>query len=168
MDPQVALLLESIDRGYNLASWHGPNLRGSLKGVTSEMATRRPLKGRHSIWEVMVHCAYWKYIVRRRILGEPRGSFPLKGSNWFVRPAGGENRERAWREDLRLLDEVHRSLREAIAACDPRTLSRKPAGSRSSTRVMILGIAAHDLYHAGQIQLVKKMTTGKGRAKKRK
>jgi len=161
MHSEIALLLESLDRAYNLSSWHGPNLRGSLKGVTAQLASQRPSPGRHNIWEVAVHCAYWKYIVRRRILGEPRGSFPLKGSNWFIRPAVRSVNEKMWTDDLKLLEEVHRSLREAIASCDARTLEDIPRGSRRSTKVMVMGIAAHDLYHAGQIQLIKKLVKSK-------
>ena len=72
---------------------------------------------RHNIWEIVVHAAYWKYIVRRRLLGEKKGSFPLKGSNWIKRPI--VMRENAWREDIRLLDEMHHSMCEAIALLKP-------------------------------------------------
>ncbi len=161
MDSRITLLLESFDRAYNLSSWHGTNLRGSLKGVTALQASRRPSRERHNIWEVAVHCSYWKYVVRRKILGEAKGSFPRKGSNWFVRPERRTVDDKAWAEDLRLLDEVHRTLREAIAHYDPETLDVIPKGSRRSMQAMILGIAAHDLYHAGQIQLIKKLVKSK-------
>ena len=102
---EVSLLLRLVDEAYEIQTWHGPNLRGSLRGVTAAEASRRPAPGRHNIWEIAVHAAYWKYAVRRRILGEKRGSFPLKGSNWFVRPRAGTD----WREDLATLGETHRT-----------------------------------------------------------
>ena len=168
MDSRIALLLESLDRGYNLTSWHGPNLRGALKGVRADLAAKRPGLDRHNIWEVAVHCAYWKYVVRRRLLGEKRGSFPLKGSNFFKRPEGKVGLEKAWAGDLRLLDQVHQSLRDAIASWDPKLLEVRPKGSRTSVQRMILGVAAHDIYHAGQIQLVKRLVNGKRSARSKK
>jgi hypothetical protein len=157
--PEILQLLEILDRAYDRVSWHGTNLRGSLRGLTAARAAVRPAPGRHNIWEIAVHCAYWKYTVRRRLLGEKRGSFPLKGSNWFARPAGREGAtEAAWRADLELLQETHHSMLEAVRALAPRELPRPVAGSRSVThRMLVSGIAAHDLYHAGQIQLIKRL-----------
>jgi hypothetical protein len=148
-------LLAVIDRAYNRQSWHGTNLRGSIRGVTPAMAAWRPGRGRHNIWELVVHAAYWKYTVWRRLTGEKRGSFPLTGSNWFVRPL--ERSDRAWRADVALLDRTHAALRKAIAALPGRQLHAKPGGSAISNFAIIAGIAAHDLYHAGQIQLLKKL-----------
>ncbi|HXO22149.1 MAG TPA: DinB family protein [Thermoanaerobaculia bacterium] len=155
---EIDVLLASLDQAYDRKSWHGTNLKGSLRGVTPELASFRPGPRRHDIWELAVHAAYWKYVVRRRLLGEKRGSFPLKGSNWFVRPI--ERTAVAWRADLDLLEATHRSLREAVAALDPRELPRMPAGRKVSNLALITGAAAHDVYHAGQIQLLKRLAAG--------
>ena len=158
MNAEVQMLLRVIDQAYDSRSWHGTNLRGSIRGLPLEVVARRPGKGRHNIWEIVVHAAYWKYAVVRRLTGAKRGSFPLKGSNWFERPAGnGADRDRLWHADVALLADVHRQLREAVAAMPPRTLGRRSPGSPFSNADLIAGIAAHDLYHAGQIQLVKKL-----------
>lgn len=151
----IDLLLTIIDQAYDHQSWHGTNLRGSLRGLSMKDACWRPGRKRHNIWETVVHCAYWKYAVRRRLTGEKRGSFPLKGSNWFQRPA--ETSDAAWREDIRLLDETHRSLRSAIAALDPRRLEQAAPGGATNPLALVTGVAAHDLYHAGQIQLLKRL-----------
>lgn len=102
-----------------------------------------------------MHAAYWKYVALRRLTAAPRGSFPLKGSDWFPRGAGLD--ARAWREDVALLDRMHQSLRDAVARLSPSQLARTPAGSTVSNRALIAGVAAHDLYHAGQIQLLKRL-----------
>jgi uncharacterized damage-inducible protein DinB len=149
------LLLALIDEGYERKAWHGPNLRGSLRGVDLDVASFRPGPERHNIWEIMLHAAYWKYIVRRRLLGEKKGSFPLAGSNWFERPE--EKSAAAWRRDLRLLDETHRSLRAAVSAFPAKRLDQKTPGSKVTNLSMLTGIAAHDVYHAGQIQLLKRL-----------
>src|SRR5262252_5840386 len=99
-----ALLLALLDEAYSKKTWHGPNLRQSLKGVSAKQAAWRPGRGRHNIWELAVHAAYWKYAVRRRIEGRKRGSFALKGSNFFARPEKGRATEPAWRSDLALLE----------------------------------------------------------------
>lgn len=105
-----------------------------------------------------MHAAYWKYAVWRRLTGAGRGSFPLKGSNWFERPgAAAPLAGTAWRDDLALLGDMHRQLREAVAAVSPRALGQQSAGSAFTNADLITGIAAHDLYHAGQIQLIKRL-----------
>jgi uncharacterized damage-inducible protein DinB len=152
----VQQLLAIIDQAYDRRSWHGTNLRGSIRGLSIKQASWRPDPTRHNIWELLVHAAYWKYAVWRRLTGEPRGSFPLKGSNWFERPL--EASEKAWRADVALLERTHRSLRDAIASLSAKDLARTPKGSTVSTAALVSGIAAHDLYHAGQIQLLKKLS----------
>ena len=159
---RVEQLLTIIDQGYNRRSWHGTNLRGSIRGLSAEEAAWRPARGRHNIWEITVHAAYWKYAVWRRLTGESRGSFPLKGSNWFVRPE--DPGERAWRSDVALLDRTHKAMRAAIAELEDRALDRTPKGSTVSTFALVSGIAAHDLYHAGQIQLLKRLMRRRGAA----
>lgn len=149
------LLLALLDQAYDRRSWHGTNLRGSLRTVDLDTAAWRPQPGRHNVWEIAVHCAYWKYAVWRRLTGAGRGSFSLRGSDWFERPAAAT--AAAWREDLRLLDQWHSDLHEAVGACPPRTLDRPTPSSRFTLRELVTGAAAHDLYHAGQIQLLKRL-----------
>ena len=152
---EVQLLLSIIDQAYDHRSWHGTNLRGSIRGLSAKRAARRPRPERHNIWELVVHAAYWKYAVTRRLTGQRRGSFPLKGSNWFPRRQSAN--EQQWRADVALLESTHRALREAVAKLSASDLSRIPKGSKISNAFIITGIAAHDLYHAGQIQLLKKL-----------
>jgi hypothetical protein len=155
----LEVLLALLDSGYDVRSWHGPNLRGALRGVNADLAAWRPAPGRHNIWEHVVHAAYWKYAVRRRLRGEKRSSFPLKGSDWFVRP---DESGRTLADDLALLGEMHTALREAVAALSPAALLGTPVGSRVRCHALVAGVAAHDVYHAGQIQLVKKLAASSG------
>src|SRR5260370_22615487 len=132
-------LLGLLDEAYNRAAWHGPNLRGSIRGLTAREAALSPRAGRHNIWEIVIHAAYWKYMVRRRLLGEKRGSFSLQGSNWFVRPMDGS--EKAWRADIGLLDREHQRLKEAASSFQPENLDRPARGSKAVARRLIPGIA---------------------------
>lgn len=153
------LLLAIIDQAYNRTSWHGTNLRGSVRRVGVDQAAWRPSGNRHNIWEIVVHAAYWKYAVTRRFAGQPRGSFGVRGSNWFRRPAGRAGAtERAWRDDIALLDAMHERLRAAVATLSPSDLGRTPPGKKVSNFALLSGAAAHDLYHAGQIQLLKRLS----------
>lgn len=155
MKPEVAQLLAIVDAAYNRHSWHGTNLRGSIRGLTPRVAAWRPAPDRHNIWEIVVHAAYWKYIGLRRLTRGKRGSFPLQGSNFFQRTEGLTAAQ--WKADVTLLDAQHAALRDAIAALSPRELQATPPGSTVSNFALLSGVAAHDLYHAGQIQLLKRL-----------
>jgi hypothetical protein len=142
----IQALLPLLDEAFERRSWHGPNLRGSVRGLDAARAAYRPAPSRHNIWEEIVHTAYWKYVVRRRMTGGKRGSFALDGSNWF--PRDGAGGEAALKKDIALLVAEHRRLLEVVHGLKRAT----PASLR-----LIRGIAAHDLYHAGQIQLLKRL-----------
>lgn len=156
-DPTTDVILAALDRAYDAKSWHGTNLRGAVRGLRADLAAWRPAPGRHNAWEYAVHAAYWKYVVRRKITGEPRGSFPLEGSNFFPRPEEGRATEAAWKADRALLEEQHRLLREAVASLTAADLARPAEGSKYTLLELVTGATAHDLYHAGQIQLLKRL-----------
>jgi uncharacterized damage-inducible protein DinB len=145
------VLLAQLDQAFDRRSWHGTNLRGSVRGLEAIIAAWRPRRGRHNIREIVVHAAYWKYAVRRRLAGEKRGSFPLEGSDWFAREGADE---KAWQADVRLLEDCHRKLKAVVAALEPGDLARRTG--TVTVLALVSGIVAHDLYHAGQIQLIKR------------
>jgi DinB family protein len=145
-----AILLALLDEGYSRKTWHGPNLRQSLKGVTAKQAAWRPAPDRHNIWELTLHTAYWKYAVRRRLEGGKRGSFVLEGSNFFARPEKGKTNEAAWRADRALLENEHRAMVQTISKVLQSSVTQKQVS-------MIYGVAFHDIYHAGQIRLLRRL-----------
>jgi DinB family protein len=155
LDAQIRLLLDVVDQGYEKKAWHGPNLKGSTRGLSSEVAAWRPGPRRHNIWEIVLHAAYWKYAVRRMLTGEPRGTFPCKGSNWFPCPV--PLTPRRWREVVALLAQEHSELRSAIQDLQRSRLQQKPSSSKYTRMNLIYGAACHDVYHAGQIQLLKRL-----------
>jgi len=146
-------LLATIDAAYDKRSWHGTNLRGALRGLTHEQAAWRAAEDRHNIWELVVHSAYWKYDIRRRLTGTKSHSFAIEGSNFWARPIEGTLKE--WKNDLALLDAEHRALREAVAKFPQKRWTQKAPGKPFKFEGLVRGVAAHDLYHAGQIQLLK-------------
>jgi hypothetical protein len=154
LDADLRSALDFIDEAFDKRSWHGPNLRGSIRGVTASQAAWRPAPGRHNIWELALHAAYWKYVVRRRITGEKRGSFVLAGSDFFERPI--EQSEAAWKKDIGLLIQEHHALRLGVLQLPPAV--RESPNKWQSTLHLLRGAAAHDLYHAGQIRLLRRIS----------
>ena len=151
MPHEIPLLLDFLDEAFDKKSWHGPNLLGSIRGLTARQAAWRVAPGRHNIWEYTLHAAYWKYVVRRRITGEKRGSFVLKGSNFFAR---SDASEAFWKKDVAILKAQHQDLRRAVLELP------RPSGDRrkwDGILHLIRGAAAHDLYHAGQIRLLRRL-----------
>jgi hypothetical protein len=158
-NPRVQQLLAILARAYDRRSWHGTNLRGSIRGLEPATAARRPAADRHNIWELVVHAAYWKYAVWRRLSDEKRGTFPLGGSNWFPRPLTAGDGEAAWKRDVALLGQMHAQLIAVVDALADKDLDRLPSGAMVTRFELIAGVAAHDLYHAGQIQLIKRIVS---------
>ncbi len=165
MSPEIAQLVAFLDQAYNKTSWHGTNLRGSLRRVTPAQAAWRPSSQRHNIWEIVVHAAYWKYAVTRRFTNGARGSFAFKGSNWFRRPSTNARDDKAWNADRQLLDDMHHALRAAVMQLSATDLPKIPPGKKVSNFALLSGAAAHDLYHAGQIQLLKRLAPGRAQPK---
>jgi len=143
------VLLALLDEAYDKTSWHGPNLRGSLRGLKEPEVDWRPAPGRHSARELAIHAAYWKYRVRRRLTGDEGAVFALPGSDWFKRERG-----RSWTQELALLADEHKQLRTAVASMSNRRINQPLLSSGATAAYLIRGIAAHDLYHAGQIRML--------------
>lgn len=160
-DSIAKLLLENVRPRPGRGSWHGgPTAVGALRGVSAEQAAWTPAPGRKSIWQLALHIAYWKYAVRRRIEGGADSRFPRTPANWPRLPKPAD--EHAWRQDVALLKQEHDRLVESIAAVPlSRYAVEVPEGKRWTMGEMILGIAQHDAYHTGQIQLLKRLWTTK-------
>jgi uncharacterized damage-inducible protein DinB len=149
MSSEIDAILDQLERSYTANAWHGPAVLEVLAGLETEASRRRPIRSAHSILEIVIHMAAWKDIVRRRLDGEKFDITPEM--DW---PAPGEGAA-AWEGAKSSLDRAHQRLRESIARFDPARLDQAPAGG-SSAYVLIHGIIQHDLYHAGQIALLRK------------
>jgi uncharacterized damage-inducible protein DinB len=154
-DQRIELLLEILDQAFNRKGWHGTTLRGALRGMSYADALWRPASGRHNVWELTLHAAYWKYAVRRRLTGDSASSFDRKPSNWPTPPELPN--AASWKRDVVLLEVEHRKLRDAVRTLDPRELGRLSPRGVWTLAEEIHGVAAHDLYHTGQIQLIKRL-----------
>ncbi len=152
------ILIELLDQAFEKAAWHGPNLRGSVRGLKLDELLWKPAPKRHCVWDIILHTAYWKYIVYRKLTGAERGSFPRKPSNWPSLPDRPD--KKSWDDDLSLLRAQHALLRNAVSDFPQSKLNQSAPKSKYRYVQFIYGAASHDLYHAGQIQLLKRLRKG--------
>ena len=136
------VLLEVIDCGFNKKSWHGPNLMQSINGLTAKEAAWHP-RGRKSIWQHVLHAAFWKDRVTTKLLGIEQPDIEL---NW---EKVGVVSGKSWSAALARLKKSHQRLRSAVRKALP--------SSGQKEKWVFHGVALHDIYHAGQIQLLRKL-----------
>lgn len=156
-DTRLNYIIETLEPPKGKKLWYGgATVTGCLKGVTVEEALWKPSQERHSIWELTLHIAYWKYSVRNKLMEGEQGSFPRSPSNW---PKVSDNAgEKEWKEDKKLLNNEHKLLVEAAKNFDAKKMDEIIPGSKKYTFADILmGIVTHDIYHTGQIILMKRL-----------
>jgi uncharacterized damage-inducible protein DinB len=142
---EIERIGKQLERTYSGDPWHGPSLRSVLEGIDGAEAKARPVSGAHSIAELAAHILSWREEALRRLGGKRRRPC---GRNW---PEPLE-----WSELLERLDRSHDALTKAVAALPEEVLDEKVKGRRESHYVLLQGIIHHDLYHAGQIAILKK------------
>ena len=155
---EVARIIDELEREHGGDPWHGSPLRDLLHGIDAAQAARRPLPGGHSIWELVLHVTGWKREAAKRVAGGA-ASEPEAG-DW---PAVGDPTTPRWKKAVADLESAHRDLIAAIAALPEEKLLAptndqrdRPLGAGVSYYVLLHGIVQHDVYHAGQIALLKK------------
>ena len=152
---EIRTLLLYLDQAFGRRAWHGTTLSAAVRGLTVKQALWRPGPRRHNIWELVLHTAYWKSTVHRRLTGGERGTFPRPGVDWPSLPERPDARE--WARDVRLLKSEHALFRKMVEDFPAARLHKRIPGTRFIPIEQIQGIAAHDLYHCGQIQLLKRL-----------
>jgi uncharacterized damage-inducible protein DinB len=155
---EIDRIIDELEREHAGDPWHGSPLHAILDDVSAAQAAAKPLADAHSIWELVLHMTGWKNEVRRRVTGASAGE-PAEG-DW---PQPGEQSDAMWRQALARLDAAHKDLVAAIRALpesklhEPTNDAREPSlGTGVSYYVLLHGIVQHDVYHAGQIAILKK------------
>jgi uncharacterized damage-inducible protein DinB len=155
-------LIDQLEREVSGEPWHGPSLANILEGITAEQAARKPSQNAHSIWEILLHMTGWKREVTRRAQGHEAGE-PASG-DWPPTGEISEDRWRAAREDYvqaqRELIDLVRRLSEGQLETTIKGNTAAYIGAGVTVRTNMYGILQHDVYHAGQIALLKKMAGG--------
>jgi uncharacterized damage-inducible protein DinB len=155
---EIERIIDQLGREHEGDPWHGSPLSETLKGISAADASRRPIAGAHTIWELVLHMTGWKDEVRKRLSGAPAAE-PADG-DW---PDAGEPTPDRWRAALDGLETAHRNLVDAVRRLpeaklheptnDPRD---RALGAGVSHYVLLHGIVQHDVYHAGQIAILRK------------
>jgi len=154
---EIDRILDQLRRAYDGDAWHGPPLRKLLQDVGPEQAAARPVPGAHTIWELVGHISAWQNVVRRRLGGEAINDLPDE-QNW---PQPAKPSAALWQRTLDALAESHRRFQEAASALSDDQLDRPALGSPTAVYVLLHGVVQHNLYHAGQIALLKKIPTSR-------
>lgn len=155
---EILRILDQLEREHSGDPWHGSPMMAILDGIDAARAARRPISGGHSIWELVLHVTGWKREVASRLGGAPAGE-PAAG-DW---PAVGDPTDARWRAAVDDLGAAHRELIAAVKGLDESRLleptkdpRNRPLGTGVSYYVLLHGAVQHDVYHAGQIALLKK------------
>jgi uncharacterized damage-inducible protein DinB len=148
---EIQRIVDQMDRTFSGDAWHGPSLMALLDGVSAEDAAKRPIANAHSIWEIVHHVRAWNTIVHRRLKDEIVEVTPEM--DWPPLPAISEA---AWKRTLEGLRETRAQLRRTVENLEDTQLDEKPPNLPDSRYVLLHGLVQHDLYHAGQIAVLKK------------
>ena len=156
---EVERIADQFRRAFDGQAWHGPSVLSILDGITAEQAAAHPIPGAHSIWELTLHIAAWEGACERRLRGDPA---QLSDEEDWTKVE--DSSEKAWSDAKKGLVASHQALLNAIAALDGSRLDepiiKDSTTQFSSVYVTLHGGVQHDLYHAGQIALLKKALAG--------
>ena len=159
--PATPLLLRSLRENYYRGGWHGPKaaVREALRGLDANAASWRPDAGRHNIWELTLHLAYARHMMLKRMGFEPP-AFPHRLTKPWWPAAPSASTAEAWIGDLGLLESLHRRFVAAVSGASRRLLATVRPGRRLTIGMEVLGVATHDAYHAGQMNMIRRMREG--------
>jgi uncharacterized damage-inducible protein DinB len=154
---EVERILDQMDRAFAGDAWHGPPLKSSLDGLTAEDASKHAINGAHSIWELVLHIATWNKIVEQELQG---ASIELTSElDW---PPVWEATDIEWQRAVENLVDARRRLRKTVEGLRDEQLDERPSKRTNNSRYLMLhGVVQHDLYHAGQIAILKKALRNK-------
>ena len=146
------VLARVLEEGYGPGAWHGADLKAALADVPADLAFWRPAPGRHNIAEIALHHAYCARSVRGQLSGTSLEPFLLEGEDWFALPGG---KGPTWPEIRAALEVEERRLADVVAAIGA---GRAPSPLAGAERFdLVLGVTCHAVYHAGQVQLIKRL-----------
>ena len=153
----IELIKDQLQRSFVSDAWHGSAVLELLESVDHETASFRASPEVHSIWELVLHMTTWKLVVADRVEG--RKNVPSDEQDW---PDPGATTGARWRVALKELRDAHHRLETVAARVEPAEVDQKPPTSSYTRAQLFHGIVQHDLYHAGQIGILKKMAEAAG------
>ena len=157
MKSEGARIADQLRRAFDGSAWHGPALLELLSDVDAATAAAKPVPEAHSIWELLLHIAVWDDAGLRRLSGKKWQPTGLANFPRVTKPT-----EAAWRKAVTATKRTHDRLVRTVAALPDSRLRERCPGKRYDFYHLLHGIAQHELYHAGQIAILKKACSGRG------
>ena len=148
---EAGRIADQLRRAFDGDAWHGPALLELLKDVDAATAAAKPLPNVHSIWELVLHMAAWDGAALSRLDGHKA---QLKGKQNF--PPMPPPTETQWRKAIAEAKARHDTLVKTVATLPDSRLRDRVPGKRYDFYHLLHGVAQHELYHAGQIAILKK------------
>ena len=145
-------IVEQLRNAFEGEAWHGPALLELLADIDPATASSHPLPETHSIWELVLHIAAWDDAVNRRIVG--RKALQLNDAENF--PPVKDKSSAAWKSTLEHLKKTHEALIATAKGLSDERLREQVPGKNYNILFMLDGVVQHELYHAGQIAILKK------------
>ncbi len=150
----IQRILNHYDGVLNGSAWHGDAIWQILDGIPAETAAARPFEGGHTIWEIVMHMTFWEGVATQRLAGQRAGL--VEELNFPAMPAAtNEN----WKQTLHQFRESNQQFQAALTKIDPARLDELTAAGKRTYYGEAHGVIEHTVYHAGQIVLLRKMTT---------
>jgi hypothetical protein len=151
---QSSIASRVLQEGYGPGAWHGPDLKAALADVNPAVAFWRPAEGRHNIAEIALHHAYYVRAVRAQLSGRAAEPFVLTGEDWF---SLNDGTALAWPKVQATVDSEQNRLAGLVKDIEAGTVASPIADAERFN--LVLGITCHAIYHAGQVQLIKRLRT---------
>ena len=148
-------LEDQLRRALEGEAWHGPSVLESLAGLSAAQAASHPIAGAHSVWELVLHIASDYDLLLRRLAGDGRQLSAAE--DWPACPASTEQN---WQQTVQELRALNKKLRQAVRDFPNERLDDPLVpGAPHSAYTQFIGVTQHNLYHAGQIALLKRVLT---------
>jgi hypothetical protein len=147
---EIERIAKQLEKTFAGRAWHGPAVEEVLAGVTAEVAAA-PSPGDHTIWQIVEHMTFWEETARRWLAGDR--TRPKDEDSWTTVT---DTSEAAWQATLARQRRLHASMLEEVARLDDTRLSERLFDDMPSVYAILHGVAQHNVYHAGQIAILKK------------
>jgi uncharacterized damage-inducible protein DinB len=148
---EIDRIKDQLQRSFSGDAWHGPAVMELLKDITAGKAIAKPVPGGHSIWEIALHISVWEHVVSRRLNGEKYE--PTTEEDW---PSIADTTSESWKKTIAAVESAHNALLNDVSNLTDSDLTKTVAGKSYSVYFLLHGIVQHNIYHAGQIALLRK------------
>jgi len=144
----ITRLMQNV---FNGSAWHGPSVLKILEEVGEDDAFRK-FENIHTIAELVVHMTAWKKFALERVSGNQR--YEVSEQEEWKEITSGDRKD--WNNIKSNLTTIHNELIGSLSKITDQKLSELVENKAYDFYTLLHGVIQHDIYHAGQISLLKK------------